>query len=213
MAKCLGELGYRLSPEELERLLDQLDPGATGAVTKAQLAASQLDWRELQRNQTERWLECVRKAFEDLDTDGNGRIGRGEMVAFLRGKLPPEEVQAAVRHALAEARNRSEASRHGGPEARERGAAAASPFDADGGASVHSAGSAGENDSTRSGLTFKHLVRVLRAGSADSLELYDDRLGSSFGSPGGCSLAAAADKSLRGAESVRSTLEPIPERG
>ena len=34
--------GYRLAPEELERLLDQLDTANTGKVAKSQLAASQV---------------------------------------------------------------------------------------------------------------------------------------------------------------------------
>ncbi len=34
--------GYRLAPEEIERLLDQLDIGGTGMVAKSQLAASQV---------------------------------------------------------------------------------------------------------------------------------------------------------------------------
>ncbi len=34
--------GYRLAPEEIERLLDQIDIGNTGMVAKSQLAASQV---------------------------------------------------------------------------------------------------------------------------------------------------------------------------
>ena len=123
-----------------------------GKVAKAQVAASQIDWRVMQQSQTERWLKCVRSAFQgesrsgtprvcgrlslvlssslrqqsggrvsstkegrvappacagsamdgsappllpraDLDTDGDGIISSGEMVAMLRNKLPQAEVR------------------------------------------------------------------------------------------------------------------------
>ncbi|PSC73235.1 Pkinase-domain-containing [Micractinium conductrix] len=196
IADGLEELGYRLTPEELERLLDQLDPGNTGKVAKAQVAASQIDWRVMQQSQTERWLKCVRSAFQDLDTDGDGIISSGEMVAMLRNKLPQAEVEAAVRHALQEAARRSEGSLH-----RRNGHEA--------GDSVHSNGSAG--DSVRDGMSFRQFVRMLRAGSTDCLDLYDDRHGSygSYGSHGSLSML---DKSVRGStHAAVELLDPIKE--
>lgn len=197
VADGLEQLGYRLSPEELERLLDQLDPGNTGKVAKSQVAASQIDWRVLQQSQTERWLKCVRRAFMDLDTDGDGIISSDDMVAMLRNKLPKAEVEVAVRHALQEAARRSEGSMHRRSEA---------------GDSVHSNGSGG--DSVRDGMSFRQFLRMLRAGSTDCLELYDDRHGSygSCGSLGSLGQASLLEKSVKGSHAARSALlDPIKE--
>jgi hypothetical protein len=60
-------------------------------------------------------------------------------------------------------------------------------------------------------------LRMLRAGSADSLDVYDDRYGSngSYGSLGSLSGLAAssslADKSMRGSCHAGSLLDPIRE--
>ncbi|EFN52073.1 hypothetical protein CHLNCDRAFT_32668 [Chlorella variabilis] len=190
VADGLEELGYRLSPEELERLLDQLDPGNTGKVAKIQVAASQIDWRVLQQGHTERWLKCVQRAFQDLDLDGDGIISSREMVTSLCNKLPKDEVEAAVRHALHEAARRSEGSLH-------RSTRASGNMHGDD-SSVHSSGSAG--DSVRDGMSFRQFVRMLRAGSADCLYNYDDRHGSlgSSGSLGSLAQASLLEKSVKG---------------
>jgi hypothetical protein len=89
------------------------------------------------------------------------------MVSLLRHKLPAAEVAAAVRHALAEAaRTREEGSHHSCTTA------ATAP-----GASQHGPGGSahGSGGSLRGGLNFRAFMRMLRAGSADSLDLYDDR--------------------------------------
>jgi hypothetical protein len=107
------------------------------------------------------------------------------------------QVEAAVRHALQEAARRSEGSLH-------RGGAA-------GEGSVHSTGSGG--DSVRDGMSFRQFVRMLRAGSADCLELYDDRHGShgSSGSLGALAQASLLDRSMRGANHAVPLLQPIKE--
>lgn len=45
----------------MERLLEQLDIAQEGEVNKATFAASQLDWREVQRSK--QWMELVQRAF------------------------------------------------------------------------------------------------------------------------------------------------------
>lgn len=147
VADGLEQLGYRLTGEELERLLDQLDPGNTGKVAKTQVAASQIDWRVLQQSQTERWLQCACAAFSTLDMDGDGFISGDEMVAMLRNKLPAEEVEVAVRHALQEAARRSEGSLRG-PRSEVDGATHADD-------TQHSVGSA--EASVRDGMTFRQV--------------------------------------------------------
>ena len=84
-----------------------------------------------------------------------------------------------MRHALQEASRRGEGSSHNGSS---HGGSAAGC----GGSSQH--GSVG--GSVRNGLDFKHFVRMLRAGSCDSLDLYDDRLGRPAG--GGLGLQEVA---------------------
>ena len=40
----------------------------------------------------ERWLACARRAFTELDPDGDGVAQADDIVACLRAKLPPSEV-------------------------------------------------------------------------------------------------------------------------
>ena len=75
----------------MDRLLDQLDLGHTGRVAKGQFAASQIDWGALQKDHA-RWLDCVRHAFDEFDTDGDGVCSVDEIVRCLKAKLPLTEV-------------------------------------------------------------------------------------------------------------------------
>lgn len=203
LAEGLTEMGYKLTPSEVERLLDQLDSGKTGQVAKTQLAASQIDWGALQENQTERWLHLARQAFAGLDSDKDGVVSTEDMVCLLRHKLTPAEVEIAVRQALAEAsKRRSSATKQGDEN------------------SVH--GINGKDQSLRNGLNFRQFVRMLTVGSSDSLDLYDDR----FGSPEKVPLAELAtsptsidrvnlllNRSIRGGEAYahHTALDPVPE--
>lgn len=214
-ADGLKDLGYRLTPEEVDRLLDQLDPGNTGSVGKFQFAASQMDWKALQENQTERWLRCARRAFADLDADKDGVVSVEDMVALLRHKLPPSEVEGAVRHALAEASRRRD---HHHDDVSNHGSANGSVHDGNHvGGSQHGIHTDG---SVRNGLNFRQFVRMLHVGSCDSLEIFDDRFGSSLGSPDKMSNAASFDrlnslleKSVRGGGEYHrhAPLEPVQE--
>lgn len=91
LTKLPCRAGYKLDTGEVDRLLDQLDLGHTGRVAKGQFAASQIDWGALQQNHA-RWLECVRRAFDEFDTDGDGVCSVQEIVACLKAKLPLTEV-------------------------------------------------------------------------------------------------------------------------
>ena len=251
LAEGFCELGYKLSQEEVDNLLNQLDPGYTGHIGKSQLAASQIDWRSVQENRTEQWLRCARRAFADLDTDQDGLVSTEDMVALLRHKLPPAEVEMAVRQALVEAarrREESDSSSHGGG-----GGGSASPG---GGSSAHGGGGAvistkttaaaatasisipvGNNEaSLRNGLNFRQFMRMLHSGSADSLDMYDDRRGSmgsldrlalshgggGDGSVGGGSTPSQSiervnlllNRSIKGGEvySRAAHLDPVPEQ-
>ncbi len=53
MSEALLRLGFKLQPGELRRLLEQVDISQRGAVRRAAVAASQVDWAWLQRNQVE----------------------------------------------------------------------------------------------------------------------------------------------------------------
>jgi len=219
LADGLRDMGYKLTADEVDRLLDQLDPGLTGQVAKTQLAASQMDWRAMAENQTERWLRCARRAFSDLDSDKDGLLSAEDMVALLRHELPPAEVEGAVRQALVEAQRRTgdsstDGSSHGGSQT------------CGGGGSTH--GSNADDASLRNGLNFRQFMRMLNAGSCDSLDLYEDRLGS-MGSPerasGSFSALAGSpsssydrvnlllERSVRGGDQYQRAahLDPVPE--
>lgn len=230
LADGLTQMGYKLTTEEVDNLLDSLDPGNTGHVAKSQLAASQMDWKALQENQTERWLRCARRAFADLDSDKDGLVSTEDMVALLRHKLPPGEVELAVRQALVEAsRRRDNDSSHGGssgsPGASAHGGSQVGGSGHDGQAALQTMTASASDPSLRNGLNFRQFMRMLHTGSADSLDLYEDRLGS-LGSPEKSAMSALGttptgvervnmllDRSIKGGTGFArgAHLDPVPE--
>ncbi|WPT18299.1 Calcium-dependent protein kinase 2 [Picochlorum sp. SENEW3] len=167
LAEGLRDMGYKLSNEEVERLLDQLDVGFTGQVGKTQFAASQMDWRAIQSN-TEQWLSYARKVFADLDKDKDGILSAEDMAALLRHKLPPSEVEGALRHAIAEA-----AKRRSEPHEEHE------PADPEGSVGKDSSAHGSAYDkSIRDGMNFRQFLRMLSPGSYDSLDLFEERMGS-----------------------------------
>ncbi len=200
LAQGLRDMGYRLSDEEVDRLLDQLDVGLTGQVGKAQLAASQIDWRYMQENNTEKWLKHARRVFSDLDADKDGVLSSEDILALLKHKLPPSEVEGALSHALAEAARRretNEPSQHG----------SVGDDSSHGGSQV--------DRSLRDGMNFRQFIRMLHPGSYDSLEMYDERLGS----PEAIGLQSATshddmdkllEKSVKGAQNFSPNSELFP---
>lgn len=102
-AVALSQMGYKLDPTEVGRLLEQVDTSNSGKVRRAALAASQIDWRYLQQNQMSDWLDIARRAFASLDKNGDGCLCVGEIMDSLRTKLPPDELRLTVQQAMAEA--------------------------------------------------------------------------------------------------------------
>ena len=114
----LESLGYRLGDGELDRVLQQL--GDSSRVTRAQLAASQIDWGALRANAGEDgFVTLARRAFDAIDRDGDGAISRADIGACLRSKAPSAagasaaDVDAAIACALAEAAKRDDSVRDG----------------------------------------------------------------------------------------------------
>ena len=104
LSSALRKLGYDIAPSEVDTLLAELAPEAEGAAIHAnQFVASQLDWRDLQQDNRNLWLECARRAFQGLDADRDGRINADQLLAVLKSKLPAAEVDYAVERALVEA--------------------------------------------------------------------------------------------------------------
>lgn len=186
----LKRIGYnKLEANELERLLGQLDPGRSGRVAKSQFAASQLDWRLAQLHHRERWLAAARQAFTAFDTNADGLIDVANITQTLRTKLPPDEVAKAVRRGMADAQAK---------QAIASQAAGALPR----------SGSAPEQ-----GIDFDTFLAMLRSHSLDSLDLYDDRSGSSRGSSlrAGCGVAGLLERSIQGADHYKAALQPVAE--
>ena len=68
----------------MTRLLEQVDLSGDGQIGKAALAASQLDWVELQQHHSNRWRELVRHTFGSLDADRDGLIRAKDIVEVRR---------------------------------------------------------------------------------------------------------------------------------
>jgi calcium-dependent protein kinase len=172
LAEGLRDLGYKLTDDEVDRLLDQLDVSMTGQVNKSQLAASQIDWKYLQQNNTEKWLKYVYQVFSELDADKDGVLSAEEIMALLRRKLPPSEVEGALRDALAE----SARQKHRHDPATQ---ATLNSLDNDDVLTNEIKDSDFFTDqSLRDGLNFRQFLRLLSSGSCDSLDIYDGRTAS-----------------------------------
>ena len=176
----LAELGYKLTDSEVEQLLDTLDSNNTGSIGKVQFSASQIDWRVLQRNNAQRWVERARRVFSALDEDGDGVLSSAEIPNLLASKLPPAEVEGALRHAMMEASRRRKKKAAGvavnGSDAIDA-TNATNAADAD--AAREAEGEAAPQEaSLHDGLRFHQFLRILSARSMDSLDQYDDKLGS-----------------------------------
>ena len=69
------------------------------------------------------------------------------------------------------------------------------------------------NRSAEEGIDFETFLAMLRDSSLDSLDLYDDRSGSSRGTSmrAGAGVAALLDRSLQGADHFAPALQPVAE--
>mgnify|MGYP001806592991 CR=1 FL=1 len=102
-ALALSKLGYRLEPCEIARLLEQVDTSNSGKVKRAALAASQIDWRHLQQNHMDHWLDIAHRAFAALDHNGDGLLHVSDIMSSLKSKLPQDELRRTIQQAMQEA--------------------------------------------------------------------------------------------------------------
>ena len=72
--------GFKLEDGEMTRLLENVDLSHRGRVNKAAIAASQLDWKELQQRHAERWSSLVRHTFGELDADHDGFLKASDII-------------------------------------------------------------------------------------------------------------------------------------
>lgn len=84
IADGLSRMGYRLQPGELDRLCSSIAGTDSDTLRRAAVIASQIDWRYMQRHQKERWLALARRAFDNIDIDGNGAISMSEMLDAMK---------------------------------------------------------------------------------------------------------------------------------
>jgi serine/threonine protein kinase/Ca2+-binding EF-hand superfamily protein len=100
----LSTLGYSVEEDELSGLMDRVGlADDSGGIKEAEFLASQLDWKDLQRNNKELWIECAKNAFRELDASKTGHISIEKLLQNLRSKIPDEEVDFAVEDALVDA--------------------------------------------------------------------------------------------------------------
>ena len=70
-----------------------VDVEQRGEVTQAELAAGLIDWKAFQDTYKDRWLECARRAFAELDSSGTGELGAEEIAGAFSSHLSPYEVR------------------------------------------------------------------------------------------------------------------------
>jgi len=102
-ALALSKLGYRLEPSEISRLLEQVDTSNSGKVKRGALAASQIDWRHLQQNHMDTWLDIARRAFTALDHNSDGLLHVSDIMSSLKSKLPQDELRLIIQQAMQDA--------------------------------------------------------------------------------------------------------------
>jgi calcium-dependent protein kinase len=181
LAKGLTEMGYKLTDNEVDRLLDQLDSNQSGHIAKSLFAASQIDWEALKLSNMQRWIDRAGKVFAALDEDGDGVLSSAEITALLASKLPPGEVEGALRHVIAEAQMKK---RKASAIARSSNGEGAIDEDEllEGKAcrseSLQIPEELQKERSLHDGLNFRQFLRLLSPRSMDSLDNYEDRLGS-----------------------------------
>ena len=203
LSKGLKKMGYRLTDEDLQRLMNSIG-GTHGTVSRSSVIASQIDWQYLQRYQKQRWLELTRRAFDNIDADSDGKVGVEELMRALEDRIPADDLN-----------NLFEAAATSSPEAQ--------------GVQIPaSAGQARGMISAVRPLSFKTFMSLLRQPSDESLDMYDDRLegsvqtwrtgegsvGSALGSLGGPSLRRAGSSGYLGNSGpVDTPYSPLPSEG
>ena len=101
LEKKLEAMGYHMEQGETERLVDSV--GSDGKIDSSVLAASLIDWRDLQKNHPEEWKRLVLSAFTRMDESRTGSINASDVAHLLGAKLGEEEVQEELALALHEA--------------------------------------------------------------------------------------------------------------
>lgn len=99
----LDHIGYKVESQEVTALMERLGFQEKDGIDASEFIASQLDWKDLQRNNKELWIQCAKHAFEGLDSSATGHISTEKLLNSLRQKLPEDEVEYAVEDALVEA--------------------------------------------------------------------------------------------------------------
>ncbi|EFJ50069.1 hypothetical protein VOLCADRAFT_89054 [Volvox carteri f. nagariensis] len=159
LGEVLAKMGFRLAPSEVSRLMEGLDTDRSGSVGRSDLAACLVDWRHMQRNHTDLWLQLAARAFRHLDLDSSGVLEVDELIAAMRARLPPEEVAEALQEAMEEAAAQAAAGGcvYGGAAA----TAGVSTFGF-GAASFGGGVMAGSSLADAQGLDFEAFVRLLK---------------------------------------------------
>ena len=90
----LMRVGYDITQDECEQLLDSLDTTNDGCIDVDEFLAALVDWEALERS-SEAYPSWVKEAFNMLDKDRNGTIDAGEVaeLVFMNeddGKLTSE---------------------------------------------------------------------------------------------------------------------------
>lgn len=98
----LVELGHHIDEGEAGEIFNALDIKKRGFVKQEDIAASLIDWQDFQDTFKDRWIDMVRKVFEELDEDHDGILTVQEISAAFEGELSVPEVDAAVHDVLVE---------------------------------------------------------------------------------------------------------------
>ncbi|KAJ9523991.1 hypothetical protein QJQ45_022363 [Haematococcus lacustris] len=104
VGQALQGLGFRLTDTEVARLLTQLDVSGSGTLQRATVAASLLDWRQVQQQLGPGWEALALKVFQALDQDKDGVLVAEDVGMMCRSYMSdPALVEAAVEQAMEDA--------------------------------------------------------------------------------------------------------------
>ena len=82
MKNALRNMDFRLSEAEIEQLFIEMDIDRSGTIEYEEFTATLFNWAVLSK--TKHWTGLVRRVFNEIDTDGDGKISVAELASMFQ---------------------------------------------------------------------------------------------------------------------------------